>query len=502
MSARRILYLDAHRLSACRWEGGKVSIEGSFENAPDGLTRFAEYLRQNRHSQYYLLANSAEEGFEIEDIPYLRGGDRQALITRRLGQHFFGTPLTCATSLGFEKDKRKNEKLLFAAFTNPGLFEPWLAAIRQAEVPFTGIYSLAQLGARLLAGQKQVPSRWMLLTTQDGTVRESFIVNGITIFSRVAPLPDSSVAGTATAFAAEAAKLHQYLLGQRLVGRNETLTAYVLVHPLAAKAVRNSCINSGNLHFEVLDNHAVARASGLKTPPQDSRSETLFVHLLATRPPAQQFAGADFRRDYHLLRAKRGLLVAAAVALAAAGAYAGYQLLSGLQLQGEAEELRAREADMQRRYKDIAATFPQVQINNDALRQLIGRYGELQRQQGGPKPMYLAISNAVNQFPGVDIDRLEWKLSPGDGKSGASAQHEETAILGGELRLARKSTPRQILASFDSFVQALGQQPGLSVSVQQSPFDIESAQALKGGNSDEPLAQRPFILRIVRKAQP
>ena len=51
-------------------------------------------------------------------------------------------------------------------------------------------------------------------------------------------------------------------------------------------------------------------------------------------------------------------------------------------------------------------------------------------------------------------------------------------------------------------MQTLGQQPGLSVSVQQSPFDIESAQALKGGNSDEPLAQRPFILRIVRKAQP
>jgi hypothetical protein len=58
-----------------------------------------------------------------------------------------------------------------------------------------------------------------LLTLQDHSIRESFLVDGQTLFSRMAPLTDSSIAGIASSFAAEAGKLHQYLVANaRLVG--------------------------------------------------------------------------------------------------------------------------------------------------------------------------------------------------------------------------------------------------------------------------------------------
>ena len=79
-----------------------------------------------------MLANVAEEGHELETIPFLQGADRKALITRKLGQHFLGSPLATAISLGYEKSKRKNEKLLLSALTNPAHFEPWLKCLRRS----------------------------------------------------------------------------------------------------------------------------------------------------------------------------------------------------------------------------------------------------------------------------------------------------------------------------------------------------------------------------------
>jgi hypothetical protein len=43
-----------------------------------------------------MLANVGEEGHELETIPFLQGADRKALITRKLGQHFLGSPLASA----------------------------------------------------------------------------------------------------------------------------------------------------------------------------------------------------------------------------------------------------------------------------------------------------------------------------------------------------------------------------------------------------------------------
>ena len=498
--SRRVLYLDSYRLTAYRCAGGQAVADGAFEPSAEGLARFGEYLRQHAGDQYALLANLAEEGFQIEEIPFLRGADRSAVLSRRLAQVFFGTPLVAAVSLGYEKDKRRNERLLLAAFTNPAPFDPWLNTLKQAEVALSGVYSLAQLGHRLLAAEQTPPSRWMLLTTQDNTIRESFIVDGVTIFSRIAPLTDSSIAGTAATFAAEAAKLHQYLLGQRLVGRNEQLTVYLLTHPLTLRAVQKSCISNNTLNFEFLDSQQLAQRAGLKTPPTDGRCDPLFVHLLAARPPAPQYAGEELRHDFRLLQTRRGVLAFAGIAFAVALGFAAVQFFAGLHLVSRSEELSLRESELQKRYRDVTATFPQVQIDNDALRQLVGRYTELQRQQSGPRPAVAAVARALDRFPAVEIERLEWKQASGSDK-GAN-KPEESLLIDGDLRLTRKSTPRQILAMFDSFVQALAREPGISVTVIQSPFDIGSGQALKGGKGDDPLPQRAFQLRLLHKGQP
>jgi len=221
MTARRLLYLDAHRLTAYAWRQGRLDAEGSFSDSADDLAAFSRYLAPRRGSRFALLANVAEEEHVLDTIPFLARGDRQALIARRLSQQFMGSPLATAFSLGYEKTRRKNEKLLLSALTNPAGFEPWLKCLAAAEAPLSGIYTVAQLGGTLLKKLGGDKKGSLLLTMQDHSIRESYLRDGQTLFSRMAPVNDSSIAGLASAFAAEAGKLQQYLIGQRLIGRDD-----------------------------------------------------------------------------------------------------------------------------------------------------------------------------------------------------------------------------------------------------------------------------------------
>ncbi len=510
MISRRLLYLNTHRLTAYLWQAGSLTEEAAFEMRVEEHPRFTEYLRVHRNSHFRLLANVSEEGYLVESIPFLRGGDRQTLITRKIGQHFQGTPLASAVSLGFEKDKRKNEKLLLSALTNPAHFAPWLKCIEEADAALAGIYTVAQLAGTLLEKLRLPAKRCLLLTLQDNSIRETYLVDGQTMFSRMAPVTDSSIAGIAGSFAAEASKLQQYLVSQRLIGRNETLPVYILAHPLALETLRNACRDTANVLFEILDNHQQASSLGLKSLPDNSRSELLFLHLLNTAPPRQQFASEDHRHDYRISQIRYGLVALGAIALLSGALFTAKEFFQTYQLRQETRELIAREAEMNWRYREISATFPQIGIDNETLRRVTTRHGELAALQQLPGKAYRIIGNALNQSPAIQLETLDWQIG-NSGKAGGADQRSLLVLNGGDeiitlrglIQLNGIASARQTLSTLEQFVALLRVDRNNEVEVSQQPFDIESNQPLRGGDKDEDSAKpRQFTLQITRRATP
>ncbi len=503
MSSRHFLYLNTHRLSAYGWRQGKLYPEGVFENDDAGLQLFAEYLARRRGSHFSLLANVAEEGYTLETIPYLQGRDRQTLIKRKIGQHFLSSPLTAAISLGYEKTQRKNEKLLLSALTNPSHFEPWLRRITDAEAPLAGIYTLAQLGGELLKRLGLASKRCLLLTLQDHSIRESYLVQGQAHFSRMAPLADSSIAGIASAFTAESGKLRQYLIGQRLIGRNEDLPVFILAHPQTIPAIEKAHPEQEGLpNFTAIDSHAAAHKIKLHALPEDNRSESLFLHLLATAPPGQQFAGEIHRHDYVLSQIRRGLIAAGSIALLAGLLFAAKEIYRAHQLREESTTLNAAAADLDRRYREISATFPQLGVDNETLHRLTERYGELRGLQRQPAASYRMLSRVLDRMPAVVLEGIDWKNGNFSPTAAAIGAGPEILTVRGLVRQEQAST-RQTLAVFDRFVEALSADPANTVKVLQRPFGIDSGSALRGGDgTDEESKPRRFAIEIVRKAAP
>ena len=174
MADKRILYFDARQVTACLWKGGKLEAEARFaRDDEDALASFSGYVAGAAGSLFYVLADVVEEDFHQETIPYVRGKDRRLLLGRKLAQRYRDLSLALSTSLGYEAGARKEEKVLFASFTNTQQFQPWLAALQAQQARLVGVYSVplasAALGRKLAVADK----RYLLVSRQGAGMRQS-----------------------------------------------------------------------------------------------------------------------------------------------------------------------------------------------------------------------------------------------------------------------------------------------------------------------------------------
>ncbi|HMW18835.1 MAG TPA: hypothetical protein PKN13_02990 [Accumulibacter sp.] len=509
MFVHRLLYFCAHQVTVFAWQGGALTQDGSYEATAAGAQEFSGYLERHKKKVFAILANVSEENFHLETIPFLRGEDRQAIVTRKLGQLYFSASLTTALSLGHQKSRRKDERIMLVALTNNEAFAPWLAAFAQTETPLAGIYSLPLLAPLFLKRIGITEERCLLLTIQDQSIRQSYLDKGELQFSRLAPLHNSSIGGIAQTFAAEALKLQQYLVGQRILGRQEPIAVYLLAHANARKAIETSCEDSEMLSFFILDIDECARKCKQKKALADTRSELFFLQLLATSSGKGQFANDDHRHDYHLWLLRTVFEGLGALALFSCLLFSGKQVFDARLLNKEASSIQQETILARQHYQSIVNTFPPIPTSNETLRRVIKRYAELQNASGTPMTVYREISRALQTAEAIEIEGIEWRNSPVEAAKGTAPNpsspgseltltQKETAVFRGTLSLGVNNNPRQILAVFNQFISTLKLNPKLQVEVLQQPFDIESAKSLKGGGDDalEAKQTRAFKVQI------
>src|SRR5574341_168002 len=111
MAARRLLYVTAEDHYLYRAGGHALELEAKFPGDDLGVTAFREHLLARPGGLFSVLADLSGEDFHEEQIPYLRGGDRDAIVQRRLAQRYRDTRLAAALSLGEARTtERRNER--------------------------------------------------------------------------------------------------------------------------------------------------------------------------------------------------------------------------------------------------------------------------------------------------------------------------------------------------------------------------------------------------------
>lgn len=515
MAARRLLLLDSSSLSAHGWHSSGPVEEARFAADADGFRAFRDYLDGCGNSVFCLLADVADEVFQIEDIPHVRGGDRREIINRKLAQHFQGSPLTLAVSRGRLSAGRRDERLLLVGLTRPAQFEPWLAAMRNKRCRIEGVFSLPQMVAALIAESLPDGTELVLSVGRAG-VRQTFFENDQLRLSRLSPpghggLDD--VTEIAATCAAEAGKMFQYLAGQRLIDRNGPLTTRVLAHPSQFDVFRAQWPDTPDNRLELVDITALAKAHGLAPPPDGAGSDRLFLHLLGRRRPARQFAAEEDRRFFRLGQARLALRAGAAAILAACLLVAGENALtwSGATTDNEASRLDIALAE--RRYRALLDGLPKTPLSTDEIRALTDRHAALLKRGEALEPTLRHISRALTRVPPVDLTRLDWRVvdhypeEEADDKArdrnpvapAASGTDGHVVVgLQAQLPSGMIGDHRAQLAAVDAFVGAL-RQGDVQVRVLALPFETESGKLLRSSDADGPTEAPRFSLRMVSR---
>jgi hypothetical protein len=494
MPQRRILFLDSSRLSTYRISGGSVQPESTF--APDvaGLEALAEYLKHHHSSLFTLLADVAEEGFQLEDIPSSSGKDRAAIIKRKLGQYFYGTPFALAASQGRLKSGRRDERLLMMALTRPQHFEPWLACLRDSHAILAGIYSLPQVISPLLP--KDGPQQLLLLSQTRGGLRQSFFVDRQLRFSRLTPLVTGSAEESAIATALEAGKIHQYLATQRLIERNRPLATRVIVHPAQVAAMRERCRDSADLRFEFADLLQEAKRAGLSSAIPDSLADTLFCHLLAKQSPTEQFAPSEERQYYRLWQTRFALKGTSAVILTAGLLFAAKLGLDVMRTNDTIDQIQQQTHLDQQRYDATMQALPKIPVSTTDLRALVDRYDQIVKRAQGPAPLLIQLSQSLDAFPTIAVEKVDWNISEGLVPAGGPYAH---ATVAASLPLSMISNHRAQLALVADFTKHLGSVPDTTVTIMQPPVDTQSGKTLRSSDEKNTLEAPRFVFRLTRK---
>lgn len=511
MPQRRVLFFDNSRLTAYRVHGGAVLHEASFAADEAGLAAFGDYLQQHRPSLFLILADVAEESFQTEDIPYSTGKDRQAILQRKLAQHFYGTPYALAQSQGRLKSGRRDERMLLMALTQPQHLEPWIGVLQRNKAILAGIHSLPQTIAGVLPAKPS--GQLLLLTLTHAGLRQTFFEDGQMRFSRLTPLIHDATDASAIAAASEAVKMHQYLASQRLIERDKPLVTRVLVHPVEATAMRAHCLSNTSLRFEIIDLLEEARRVGLRTPLVNSQADMLFCHLLARKAPAEQFAQPEELGYYRLWQTRFGLKITGALALASAALFVAHQGFDILQLQDGIEQARQQARLNQEQYTAKMQALPKIPVSPEDLRTLIGRYDQVKLRAQGPAPLLAQISRSLDEFPLINIDRIEWAIveqiiPASSGVAGAVAQPVPPQLMNGphaqatvtaRLPITMVGDHRGQLSMVSDFTRHLGTTIDTHVSILQQPVDTQSGKTLKSGDEKSTPEAPRFIFRVTRK---
>ena len=490
---QRLLFTNALVTTAYHWHAGEITVEGEFHASPDGLAAFSKYLRRHKSTSIFsLLVDVPDEGFHSEKIPHLYGGDRTTVIKRKLGQHYYGTPLSTAISLGREKIGRRDEKLLLIALTRPQQFDGWLNTISENKIHLSGLFTIPLIDI----GVKKDDNTIFISITSAG-LRQTFYRRGQLQFSRLATLENTDNLGTA--IAVESAKLFQYLMTQRLIDQDAKAAVKILAHRADFNNIIEQCKDSADLTFHIINLEEKAKSCKLKTALTNSNSELLFLHCLIKKQPRYQLAPEQYREDFNTWNLRVTINKASAMIALACVVWLGKQWLETWYLGNNTLEINAITANEKQKYDASLSTLPKTPFSTEELRIIVDKFNYLERVSPSLYTSYRTISEAVTSSPKIELDSINWRV----GKETEDKQNDQVYViieLAGNLPINMVNDHRAMLEGINAFVDKLKNPGKNQVKILSMPFDVESGKTLKSDSEATNEIQAPnFTVQIIEK---
>ena len=428
ISNRRVLFLSTHKAAVYHWQKGRLGSSFLFDVNEDGLLNFERYLREYPNTPVYILVDMFEEEYRRETIPHVFGSDREAVLKRRKARLFRDTPYFYSAVQGREESGRRDDRIFLSAITNPDAVKIWIDILDKYKVPMAGINSLPIFTGSILDAFPNPSDQMLTVSIQSiSGLRQTYFQNREFRISRLVQLPRYGTVSYATDISEEVEKIRRYLMSLRLISDEKSLDIYFLLTGELLGEIKRQYEDSAMIKYHIIDINSLMEASGLERRVNAPFSDQFYVNEFLKKPPRNFYASSRERR-YSTMRKMRYTMMAASMLLIISGVIvSGINFVDGLTLKQDSLASQKKAKFYADRYKMAREHLPRTPVDASELKVAVDVVNELKKYRTSPIEVIRVISNGLNTFPGLILDKVEWMANrdPNFGSGGTRTDNAQ-----------------------------------------------------------------------------
>ena len=517
-----VLCANTTHLMVGVWRFRQLKFFEIFSNDAQGHEAFRRFLHAKPNTTIHFLVDALEEDYRLESLPHTRGGDRKALVERKLNQIYRGQTFRAACFFKREKTQVKNDIFSFMALNNAEFLQAWLAIILELEAPLAGVYLLSMATALLVQSLKLNAPHIIFTEKLSTGLRQSYLQYGELRLSRLVPFSGADANPAPQFYVDETEKTRLYLNSQHYMNKDTPVTlAFVCLDSdqqslckLIEVAQAQPCL--------AVDLAPLVQSLKLYPALVAKTPELVQMDLLAKLGQGMNLAPPKFTKHYRMNRSREMLNLATMLVLLIGLIVSGFYFQQDMSQQSAQKVLIAQTKRQQQLYQQVAKDFPATPLPSHDLQLAVELKQAIKSYQRSPERMMQVISNAIAQAPEIQINRLFWvqtndrNLKDKD-VSPALAQTQEnqtsppllsntelyeTAFVNGEIKHF-SGDYRAALSSVHQLVGRLKIDSAVAyVEILQAPVNVSAYSNLAGSTSDEVEAKQAsaiFKLKLIFK---
>ena len=516
MASKLLISISVSGATAARWRGGQLASCTVFGNDDNSIAAFGEFLARYSNTPAYLLVDAVEEDYRFETMPHASASERGQMVERKLRQYYRSTPYSGGMLLGRDSGKRRDDRFLFSALTNPELIEPWLAELNRAGLPVAGIYLLPTVTPALVDLIGVRAPNLLLVAVHPAGIRLTFFKDGVFRLSRLSRADADS--GEGRAIIDEISNTRLYLHALRAATLDESVAVVLLDHA-DRLAGTGAAITAENPSLQCTRLGRADIAARLKLDPAliTQSLSTIYLSLLGARTPDTNLAAPAITLGFRRYQARRQLIAAAGITAAVCAVWAGFNILQQLSVSEDINDVARRTARVNAEYQTATLQFPESPTSAENLQKGTELAKKLRDDARTPEQFLAVVGRALEASPQIVLLELGWQYLPGEiaargdaasqqpvarettppGIPGAANQRRQSGLLSGQVRNFGGDF-RGAISLISALAERLRADPAVAnVSVVKLPLNVSPTIAMTGSTAENPARTGTADFQIV-----
>lgn len=519
MSEKLLICVSAEEVTAAHWRARRIADCRVFRNDDAGFAEFEEFLLDFAGIPAYIMVDAVEEDYRFETLPHAFGSDRGEMVRRKLRQHYRNVPYVNACFLGRETGRRRDDRYLFSALTNPELIGGWLQAVVAKGLPVAGIFLLPMVSPALVSALRVRAGNLLLVSLHGSGLRLTFLRERQFRLSRLTRGDAARSSDPARFIAEEISNTRIYLHALRAARLDEHLTVVLLDrNDQLAEAAQVLARDNPSLACVHMQRAEIAGRLNITESLLNLTADVVHLQLLGRQTPPGNLAPANVTGGFGRYQQRRALYAAAGLAALFAAAWSGINLWQAALVRSDAQKAAQQAAQLRASYQEVTRQFPAAPTSAANLQKAVEISQRLSEGVRVPQGYMHAVSRALDATPGIAIRQFNWKYGRTDVEAGGSKPtaatpaaaspaptRRETGLIDGEVKPFRGDY-RAAIGLIQAFTERLSRDPAVQEArVVKLPLNIDPKLPLSGNTVDKGQhgeAAADFQVLLVMKGGP